>query len=127
MAGPAYYSGTMNIAKNADWVVPFVYGTLASDGVTINPIDLTGSTIKMEIKADELEHEGIVYCYSPDGGIYINDDPTTGSFWIVVLRTQSIRLAPGGYVADIVRTMPSGYQERLWEGTCVVVDGTTHE
>jgi hypothetical protein len=127
MAGPAYYSGAMNIAKNADWVVPFLYGTLAADGVTIIPIDLTGSILKMEIKKQEGDNEGTVYVYSPDGGIFINTDPTTGQFWIVIDRDHSIRLGAGGYVADLIRLMPNGYQERLWEGTCTVVEGTTHD
>jgi hypothetical protein len=28
-------------------------------------------------------------------------------------------------VSDIVRLMPNGWQERLWEGTATVVEGTT--
>jgi hypothetical protein len=36
-----------------------------------------------------------------------------------------MRLAPGQYVTDLVRYMASGYQERLWEGTAIVVEGTT--
>ena len=51
MAGPAYYDGTMNIAKNEDWIVPFIYGSYAADGVTVVPIDLTNSTASLKSSA----------------------------------------------------------------------------
>jgi hypothetical protein len=31
----------------------------------------------------------------------------------------------GTYVTDLVRLMPNGSQERLFEGTATVVEGTT--
>jgi len=125
MAGPAYYSGTMNIAKNADWVVPFVYGTLASDGVTINPIDLTGSTLMMEIRHQESDHEVVLSLASPDQGIFISD-ATGGAFTILITREQLAQFAPGAYVADLVRLMTNGYVERILDLDVVtVVEGKT--
>ena len=95
MAGPAYYEGTMNIAKNDDWIVPFIYGYYDTDGVTVLPIDLTDSLIKLEIRVRETDHEAVVSVFSPSNGIVIND-PTNGYFTIVIDRALLMRLAAGG-------------------------------
>jgi hypothetical protein len=123
MAGPSYYTGVMNISQNEDWVVPFLYSQ-TSDGVTFTPIDLTGSLLKLEIRVLESDNEAVVDVYSPDNGITITD-AVGGSFTIVIDRAKSARLAPGTYFTDLVRLMTNGYQERLWEGTATVVEGTT--
>ena len=74
MAGPAYYTGTMNIAQNEDWIVAFVYQSIASDGVTLSPIDLSGSLLKLEIRVQESDYEAIVFSFSsPNDGIWITD------------------------------------------------------
>ena len=125
MAGPSYYTGTMNIALNEDWVVAFVYNSVGSDGVTLTPIDLTGSLLKLEIRTQETDNEAIVFSFSsPNDGIWITN-ATAGQFTVTIERDKSARLAPGTYVTDLVRLMPSGLQERMWEGTCTVVEGTT--
>jgi hypothetical protein len=124
MAGPSYYSGTMNISKNEDWIVPFLYQSVDSTGTVFTPIDLTGSTLKLEIRVDEIDHEALVSVFSPDGGIVIND-PTTGQFTVLIDRAHMLHLSAGNYYTDMVRLMPNGYQERLWEGMAVVVEGTT--
>jgi hypothetical protein len=124
MAGPAYYTGTMNIAMNEDWIVPFLYATLNSDGVTTTPIDLTGSTLKMEVRKSESDRNVVVSMFSPNNGIQITDAPG-GAFTVLMDRNRLSQLSPGSYVSDIVRLMPNGWQERLWEGTATVVEGTT--
>jgi hypothetical protein len=125
MAGPAYYSAQVNIAKNEDWVVPFVYSTKDDTGV-LTPVDLTGSTLKLEIRVREIDHEAIVAVFSsPSDGIQITD-AAGGAFTIAISRDRLVRLSGGReYVTDLVRLMPSGYQERLWEGPVTVVEGTT--
>jgi hypothetical protein len=123
MAGPAYYSATMNIAKNEDWVVAFVYGTPAADG-SITPIDLSDSLIKLEIRKRESDHEAIVSVSSPANGITITN-AAAGAFTVAIARDKLIRLAPGDYVTDMVRETSANYQERLWEGVATVVEGTT--
>lgn len=124
MAGPAYYEGTMNIAKNDDWIVPFIYGSYDTDGVTVVPIDLTGSLLKLEIRVRETDHEALVSVFSPNNGIYFTD-PTQGSFTIVIARAHLIYLAAGTYFADLVRLMPNGFQERILDAQAIVVEGTT--
>jgi hypothetical protein len=124
MGGPAYYSGQMNISLNEDWTVPFVYQTVDSTGTIFTPVNLTGSTIKLEIRAEETDHEALVSVYSPDGGIQITN-AAQGQFTVVIDRADLIYLAAGSYYTDLVRLMPNGYQERLWEGNAVVVQGTT--
>jgi hypothetical protein len=124
MAGPAYYSGAMNIAKNEDWIVPFVYTMDNGDG-TFTPIDLTGSTLTLEIRNHETDHEVFVAVTSDNSdGIVINNAPG-GAFTIVIPRDRMVRMVPGDYVADLVREMTNGFQERLWEGVVNVVEGTT--
>lgn len=124
MPGPAYYSGTMNLAKNEDWIVPFVYTTDNGDG-TFTPIDLTGSTLWLEIRNHETDNEVFVSVSSAAGdGIVIND-AAAGTFTIVIVRDQMVRMVPGDYVSDLVREMPNGFQERIFEGVAMVVEGTT--
>lgn len=126
MAGPAYYDAIVNIALNEDWIVPFIYGTLGVDGETVIPFDLTGSEFKLEIRVREADQEAIVKVFSPNDGVFFNNnDPTTGGFTIVLPRSKLWRLFPGDFFIDFVRLMPSGYQERLWEGIATVVEGTT--
>jgi hypothetical protein len=126
MAGPTYYDAQINIALNADWVVQFQYGTYAPDGVTIIPVDLTGSTVKMEIRLFETDHEALVSVSTNNGGIYfLNGDPTTGQFVIAITRDRQAHLFAGNFVADIVRLLANGYQERIVDATVTVAEGTT--
>lgn len=124
MAGPAYYDAQLNISLNEDWIVPFVYGTVDPTSSVFTPIDLTGSTLKLEIRKQETDNEAIVWVASPDQGITITD-VMNGAFTIAITRDKSYRLSAGNYVTDFVRLMPNGYQERIFEGTAVVVVGTT--
>jgi hypothetical protein len=123
MGGPCYYSGSINIAKNEDWIVPFQYGTDNGSG-GLNPIDLTGSTIKMEIRKRETDREVQISVYSPANGITISD-PVNGLFTILLDRPRLSQLQAGDYTSDIVRLMTNGWQERLWAGDVTVVEGTT--
>lgn len=126
MAGPTYFEATINIAKNEDWIVPFLYGYYDADGVTVLPIDLTGSVIKMEIRINETDHEALVSVFTPNDGIVFDGDPSNGRFIITLRRENLVRLTSAGiYVTDLVRLMPNGYQERIFEGTATVVEGTT--
>jgi Flp pilus assembly protein TadG len=124
MAGPSYYSGQMNIALNEDWVVPFVYQSVDSTGTIYTPVDLTGSTLKLEIRIQETDHEALVSVFSPNNGIIITN-ATQGQFTVLIDRPHLVHLAAGQYFSDLVRLTPGGYQERLWEGVAVVVQGTT--
>lgn len=123
MSGPAYYSGVMNVAKNEDWIVPFIYGSDDGHGGT-TPIDLTGSTLKMEIRRKESDNAVAVSVFSPDNGIAITG-ATNGTFTILIDRQRLSQLQPGDYVSDLVRELSNGTQERIWEGICTVVEGTT--
>ena len=125
MSGPAYFTGVMNIAMNEDWIVPFHYATSPVGGVTTTPIDLTGSTLMMEIRRQESDHEVVLSLSSPDRGISI-DNATGGAFTILITRTQLAQFAPGDYVADLVRLMPNGDVERMLDCDAVtVVEGKT--
>jgi hypothetical protein len=124
MAGPAYYTAVINIARNDDWIVPFLYVAQNPDGST-TPIDLTGSTLSMEFRVVDTDHEVLVSVASPSGGITI-DNAAGGAFtiWIPVAVLQQ-QLPPGSYVSDLVRLMPNGLQERMIDCTVTVVEGVT--
>jgi hypothetical protein len=122
MAGPAYYHAVVNIALNEDWVVQYQYATPTTD--TFVGIDLTGSKLKLEIRKQQADHEAIVSCFSPDDGIVFTDI-AHGAFTITISREKTWRLSPGSYFVDFVRLMPNGLQERIWEGSATVEQGTT--
>ena len=126
MSGPAYYTGTINISMNEDWIVPFLYQTSPDGGVTTTPIDLTGSTLMMEIRHQETDHEVLLSLTSQGNqGIYITD-AAGGAFEILITRTQLEQFFPGNFVADLVRLMPNGYVERILDCDVVtVVEGKT--
>jgi hypothetical protein len=125
MSGPAYYTGVMNISMNEDWIVPFLYETSPDGGVTKTPIDLTGSTLMMEIRHQESDHEVVISLSSPSNGIFITN-ATGGAFTILITRQQLEQFAPGAYVADLVRLMTNGYVERILDLDVVtVVEGKT--
>jgi hypothetical protein len=146
MGGPAYYSGTISIAKNEDWVVPFLLQQtvpydpwaefpptdlmtggdkedLASLTEITLPIDLTGSTISMQIRKIEADSTAVVSVTNGDGVNF--DNAPAGLFTITILRAKLGRLHAGPYVADIVRLTPTGLAERLWEGSVTVFEGVT--
>lgn len=124
MAGPAYFGVTMNVSKNEDWVMPFLYATTTDGGSTVAPINLTGSVLKLEMRIREADHEAVVSVRSPDEGIDIVD-AAGGAFQINILRPQLARLAVRDYFVDLVRLLSNGNQERIFEGTATVVEGTT--
>lgn len=123
MSGPAYYTAQINIAKNDDWLVPFVYQVINPDSST-SPIDLTGSTLMMEIRHHDVDHEVAVSVSSPANGITITDAPH-GKFTVVIDRDLLANVEPGSYVGDLIRLMTNGYQERIIDAAVTIVEGVT--
>jgi hypothetical protein len=124
MAGPAHYTGTVNIAQNDDWAVAFQYATQNPDGSMGPPIDLTGSEIIMQLRTHESDHIAMCWVDSNGNGIYITD-AVNGRFEIVIDRGRLAQMTPGDYVTDIIRILPGGLQERIFEGMATVVEGTS--
>jgi len=130
MSGPAFYTGTINIAKNEDWIVSFIYQT--ADAAPV-PIDLTGSTLQLQIRSQETDHTALVATSSPSGGITL-DNAVAGQFTITIANAKNLAMdAPssarliGGepYVSDLVRTTALGELERIFEVAVNVTEGTT--
>jgi hypothetical protein len=122
--GPAYYTGTMNIAQNDDWIVAFTYVYVDDSGNTTGPVDLSTSTLKLQIRRIEAEHEAIVTAISP--ATITIDDALNGKFTIRITREMIVRLPPGIYVSDLVRLdATTGYQERIFSADVTVVQGTS--
>ncbi len=122
MSGPTYATGTILIAKNETWMTTLQYTTSVTSPAT--PIDLTGSRLCLQIRDREEDHSALVQVSTDDGGIFIND-AVNGLFTIVIEEDRSALLPEGEFVADLIRTRPDGYDERLWEGSVTVNDGTT--
>ena len=131
MAGPAYSSGTILISKNEDWQTSLQYLTMITDPINGTPINLTGSRLCLQIRSVEESHS--VLCETAtdgDGGIAIYD-AINGIFTMTIWNAQSANLPnsanlpEGDFVADLVRTLADGREERLWEGTVTVNEGTT--
>ena len=120
MAGPAFYTAVLNIAKNEDWAMDFSYMTSATP-----PVPIPLGVLRMQIRKIEADHNALVALSSPDDGIEIIGAPTAGTFKITISRDKSKRLASGDYVTDLVHENSDGVIERLWEGTATVVDGVT--
>lgn len=123
MSGPAYYTAAINIAKNDDWFVPFLYAAQNED-TTTTPIDLTGSTLLMEFRVNETDHTVLMSLSSPDNGITI-DDAVGGAFTIGIPRSTLMQLPLGDCVSDLVRLMPSGLQERILDCAVTVSEGVS--
>jgi hypothetical protein len=134
MSGPAFYSGTMNIAKNEDWIVAFQYLTTA---VSSEPVDLTGSVLEMHIRSTEHDHNAVVVLTSKNNfGIRISD-AANGEFEVRIMHAQTtddsvpsslLLIAGAPYVADLVRhqSEEEGSEiERILDCVVTVVEGAT--
>jgi hypothetical protein len=129
MPGPAWFSGTMNLAKNEDWKVALTYQvdySVSGDPPNVQALDITGSSFLMQIRKVEDDPTALVSVSTGDGGIVITNG-FGGQFEITISIAKAARLEPGNYVADLVRTDPNGFTERVWEGECIVVEGTSRQ
>jgi hypothetical protein len=129
MSGPAWFSGTLNLAKNEDWKVALTYMidyTVSGDPENIQPLDLEGSQFLLQIRKTEEDASAIVSISTDDGGIVITN-AAAGEFELTITTTRSQRLHPGDYVADLLRTDQNGFVERVLEVACIVVEGTSRE
>jgi hypothetical protein len=129
MGGPSYFTGQMNVAKNEDWRVHYKYRvdwTVSGGTTNIQDFDLTGYSLRMQIRKIEADNTAVVTVSTDDSTIVITN-PAGGEFDIIIPRERLRRLHAGDYVADLVTIDPTGYIDRLWEGKCVVVEGTTRQ
>src|SRR5262245_47982634 len=128
MSGPSWFSGTMNLAKNEDWKVALTYlidYTVSGDPENIQPLDLTDSIFLLQIRKKEEDASAIVSISNGDGIVITN--AAAGEFELTITTTRAQRLHPGDYTADLLRTDPNGFVERVWEGECIVVEGTSRK
>lgn len=126
MGGPAFFSGTMYVAKNEDWKMAFVYSidyTVSGEPENIQPQDITGYTFKFQIRKIEADNTAVVTASLGDGIEIIN--AAGGEFQLTLVRDKLRRLHAGDYSADLLIVDPSGYADRFFEAKCTVVEGTT--
>lgn len=92
-----------------------------------NPIDLTGSSLWLEIRQSAAAAQVFATVGSalPLTGITITN-ASNGQFTIIIPKASLQLMAPGQlYVHDLLRLRPDGYTERLWTGTISVDGGVT--
>lgn len=119
--GPAYFQAGIELAKNDDWLIAFVL----TDGT--NPIDLTGCAFELQIRRLVTDHEALVALSSndPDESIVITD-ARNGLFQIWIAKEKLANVPLGDMVGDLIRILPDGLWERLWDIDPVrVSEGTT--
>jgi hypothetical protein len=107
-----------NIAtrSDADFVRTFLYQMIGSDGVTTTPIDLTGSSLRMDLRGD-LESATVFIELSTDSGNIVLMPDTSGQFTIYVyIDDFEQKLSPGDYVQSLIRTRPDELIEEIWHG-----------
>jgi hypothetical protein len=126
MGGPAFFSGTMQVAKNEDWAMAFIYNidyTVSGSPENIVPKDITGHTFKLQIRKIEADNTAVVTATLGDGIEITN--AAGGEFQVTLKREKLYRLHAGNYSADLLITDPQGYADRFFEVACTVVEGTT--
>jgi hypothetical protein len=121
--GPAYFMAGIELARNDDWIVSFQL----SDG--IDPIDLTDSKFLLQVRRLVTDHEAVIALSSDDDDFSIEiTDAVNGMFQIWIAKEKLANVPLGDMVGDLIRILPDGLWERLWDIDPVrISQGTTRQ
>jgi hypothetical protein len=131
MAGDGYYKIDFLLPTNQDWNDTFRIGT--GEGEDFEPTDLTGCTFQMHIRRAVEDTSAVmilnaansrlgISLVDPDGDTVTAAD---GYVAIYVPDEHVQRIAPGGYVHDILMFDSDGNPKRIAVGTVTVEKGVT--
>jgi hypothetical protein len=81
-----------------------------------NPIDITGSTLRMGVRKNAEDIIELMLLTSENGGLMITD-AVNGQFTLWIKQADLLELAPDTYVHSLIRTMSDGLQLQMWSGT----------
>ena len=99
-------------ASDSDFYRGFAYQDASG-----NPIDLTGSTMRMGVRKNATDTTEVLLLTSDyGGGIAITDPPTSGTFTVWITQAQLLDLQPDTYVHSLIRTI-GPLQLEMWSGT----------
>lgn len=98
--------------SDADFIRGFIY---KSGGVGV---DLTGTTMKMLVRAHAEDATLALSLTSADGDIDISNDPV-GSFSLRISQAKLLLLNPGEYVHSLIMTRLDGIKVELWHGALI--------
>lgn len=109
------------VRNNADFAVAFVYKDQDD-----NPIDLTGKTLRMQIRRPASGVQVWANLTSEtDGGIEVTD-AAGGAFQLVIPMATLLKMPPGTYEHDLVAVAGSS-RDMIWKGELVVEQGVTRD
>lgn len=110
------------VLTNEDWED----GLLLDDGGDpAEPLDLTGSSFRAQIRASEASLLVILEASTDNGLLAVDSDPETGFISWNVPRATMAAIEPGEYVYDIVWTKPDTSRDTIVAGTLTVKRGIT--
>ena len=103
------------VPNNVTFAKAFQY--TASDGTT--PVDLTGSTLTMQVRASASDPISVFPV------VVTITDAVNGRFTVSVPVASLVNVPPKTFVHDLVRLRPDGIKEQVWAGTMAVTAGVT--
>jgi hypothetical protein len=108
----------VTVATNEDWIDGLAYQDNATPP---NPIDLTGITFEMELRAVESALTVVLSASTANGLIIVNDN----TWQLNVKAPTMLLIPPASYLMDML-AFGDGYTRRLvQESTVVVQQGIT--
>lgn len=120
MSGPACPGFPIEIVRGTDWNFQITY----MDEETDLPVNLTGYTAKMEIRATPDDTEVIATLTTENGGITI--DGVNGIIDLFIPHAETVELDPNFKgVYDLMLIAENGEIERLLAGSVYVIPEVT--
>lgn len=82
-----------------------------------NPIDISGSTLRMGVRKNPDDVNELMLLTTENGGLMITD-AVNGAFTLWIKQADLLELAPDQYVHSLIRTLSGGVlQLQMWSGT----------
>ena len=101
--------------------------TFIYEDASLEPIDLTGSTLRMHVRARAEDATVFMDLSNADGDLsaIVIISPVAGMFRITIPYSVLLRLPAATYVHSLVRNAPGVVREEIWRGTLTHAIGPT--
>lgn len=116
---------TVNIVveNDADFYSIFQYVTTNPDGTIGAPVDMTGCSLEMMLRAVATDVTALLRLGS-DTGDFVLMDQINGYFSLYVAQAVLVALPLGTYDQSNIMTL-GGLKTRIWSGSFVISAGAT--